>query len=345
MQSERMSALQLTMSLSRKLRRRWFSVVFSLLGIGGLVYYVSRYSPELERLYTLSAPGLGLLLLLVILGHLFSAMKFQVSASAFGVKLPLQEAFMMVESGSLINTIPFSAMGFRALYLKKVHGLKYVDFGLGILATLVTGFTSAGLLGSIGALRLVFDASSSTLYLLLGLFATYVVVPPLLVGTVYWLKRQEWLIPQSSQRSQDSPWWRTICHSLFDGADAILLEHSFLVRFLGLNLITNLVLATRLWLISELLGYPFSFWSSLVLQSVGQFSAIVTVLPAGTIGLREALIGLGAKGISGQAVSGVMISTVDRLTTTACIVLLGSISTFILHRRIARAERVPLSSE
>ncbi|MFW6116801.1 MAG: hypothetical protein ACOC6F_03650, partial [bacterium] len=139
--------------------------------------------------------------------------------------------------------------------------------------------------------------------------------------------------------------WHGIYESALDSLNTLLLERHVLLQFLLLNLSTSLLLATRLWLVSQLLNYPLSFSSGLVLHSVGQLSTIVTVLPAGTIGLREAFIGLGAKALSGHTVNGVLTSTVDRLVATSCIVVLGGISVLVLRKRIARAERDRLTIE
>lgn len=307
------------------------------------MYYVSRYSSELGRLHGLSASGLALLFPLVILGHTFSAMKFRLSAAAFGVDLPFADALMMVESGSLVNIIPFSAMGFRALYLKKVHGLKYAHFGSGTAASLLTGFTSAGLLGMTGVFKLVFEDRLDTLGPLVGLFLAYVFGPALLFVAAFRLRKQRRNDPATSRRSGHQ--WHKIYHSVLDSVNTVLMQRHVLIQFLLLNLSTSLVLATRLWVVSQLLGYPFGFCSGLVLHSVGQLSAIVTVLPAGTIGLREAFIGLGAKALSGQSVNGVLISTVDRLVATCCIIVLGGVSVLVLRGRIAQAERDPLGTE
>lgn len=320
--------------------KHWFSILFSLLGTGGLIYYISRYSSELKRLREFSASSLVILLLLVILGHILSAMKFRLSASAFGVDLPFGDAFMMVESGSLVNVVPFSAMGFRALYLKKVYGLKYVHFGLGVLATLLTSFTSAGVLGLIGILTLAFESQSGAFRLLISLFLAYIIAPVLLIVATSWFETHR---GTNLDVLKQKRWWSKIYNSLLDSLNMLLVQQHVLVQFLLLNLSINLILATRLWLVSQFLGYPFNFWSGLVLQSVSQLNAMVVVLPAGTIGLREAFIGLGAKGLNSQAVHGVMISAVDRLIGMICIVLLGGGSLLIIRHKIAQAERKSLT--
>ena len=330
--------MKLIVSWCRKVGKRWFSIFFGLLGIGGLIFYITRYSSELYRLRVLSVPGIAILSLVIVLGHLFSAIKFRLSAAIFGINLPYAEALMLVESGSLINIVPFSAMGFRGLYLKKVHGLKFVDFGMGTLTLLVTGFTSAGVLGLLGVLRLCLEGGGVS-YLLPGLFLAFMLAPLVVLGIAWWLKRNGYGNPGPLRENQELNWWGKIYRSILDGADVIMTQPRAVAQFFLLNLLTGLVLATRFWLVSEFLGYSFNFWSCLVLQSAGQLSAIVTVLPAGTIGLREAFVGFGANGLNSRAVTGVMISTVDRLVAMGWIVLLGTISVFVLRHRITQTEQ------
>ena len=329
----------------RRVGKHWFSAFFSLLGAGGLVFYITRYSSELHRLRELSASGIVILSLVVVFGHLVYAMKFRLSANIFGINLPYGEAVMLVESGSLINVVPFSAMGFRALYLKKVHDLKFVDFGMATLTLLVTGFTSAGVLGLVGLLNLFLEGEARASYLLLALFLAYTLGPLVVLGIAWWFRRSGRGNPRPLPEGQELNWWGRIYRSIIAGSDVILTQPQAVAQVFLLDLLTSLVLATRYWLVSESLGYSFNFWSCLVLQSTGQLSAIVTVLPTGTIGLREAFVGLGATGLNDQAVTGVMISTVDRIVATTWIALLGTISLFVLRNKIAQAEQAISTSE
>ena len=332
-------------SLYRRTGKRWFSIFFSLLGVVGLTFYITRYSSELYRLSELSVGSVVLLSLVIVLGHLLYSMKFRLSASIFGINLSYREAFMMVESGSLISIVPFSAMGFRALYLKKMYGLRYIDFGVGTLIILVTGFTSAGVLGLIGLLNLFLEGEARASYLLPALFLAYVLGSFVVLGIALWFRRSGHGNPRPLREGQKLNWWSKIYRSMLDGSDVILTQPQAVAQFFLVSLLTSLVLATRYWLVSEFLGYSFDFWSCVVLQSTSQLSAIVTVLPAGTIGLREAFVGLGATGLNDQAVTGVMISTVDRIVATTWIVLLGTISVFVLRNKIAQAEQAISTSE
>jgi hypothetical protein len=93
------------------------------------------------------------------------------------------------------------------------------------------------------------------------------------------------------------------------------------------------------------LDYPFDFASGIILQSVSRLSSVFSFLPAGAIGFQEALTGLGATGLGQAAVSGVMISTVDRIVGVAWLLVAGSIGLFVVRSRIADAVETVVSTK
>jgi uncharacterized membrane protein YbhN (UPF0104 family) len=107
--------------------------------------------------------------------------------------------------------------------------------------------------------------------------------------------------------------------------------------WLGLDVLANLVLGTRFFVVGQSLGYGLDFGSAMVMQGITRVAALFTVVPSGTIGIREALTGLASSGLGKAAVAGVMIATIDRIIVTTWIVVLGSGSLFALRRRMFRA--------
>ena len=311
--------------------KRWGGIIAGVLGLAGLIWYITRYSSEFYYLRKISAIHVGTLSLVVLLGHIFIALRFRLMAETFAVDLSLWEAFLLTEAGGFLNIAPLGlGTGFRAAYLKTVRRLKFVDFSLGFLVSLLTEFVAAGSLGILFSLTL--PRTSTALY---ALFLAYIIIPIGVLVVGRFVRRSVRF--KSFTQHKGERWWSRLFRSLIRGVEIILDKPQMVFYWFVLNILTDLVLGTRYWLIGAWMGYSTDFASGMVLQSVTRLTAAITVMPSGTIGLREALTGLGATGLGQSAVSGVMISTVDRIIATAWIVLLGSISLFILRSKIAQA--------
>jgi hypothetical protein len=311
--------------------RQYIGIAASVLGMAGLAWYIVTYSSEFHRLRDIPVVGIVLLSVIVLIGHLLIAIKFQLMAFSFHVPLALWEAFLLTEAGGFLNIVPLGlGTGFRAAYLKKVRNLRFVDFGLGLLASMFTEFLAAGSLG------IVFSLSIPNVTLALQfVFLGYILVPPILLMFVWLLRGKYRHRLFTEHRGRD--WLSRFLRSLIIGLETILDQPLVVFYWFLLNLLTDFVLGTRYWLVGGWLGYSMDFASGMVLQSVSRATAIIALVPSGTIGLREALTGLGAVGLGQSAVSGVMISTIDRIVATAWIVSLGATSLFALRKKIAKS--------
>ena len=311
--------------------RRWGGVIAGVLGLAGLTWYIAQYSSEFHRLREISVLNIVMLSCIVLLGHFFIALRLQLMAGAFDARLLLWEAILLIEAGGFLNIVPLNlGTGFRAAYLKKVRKLKFVDFGLGFLGSLLAEFVVAGSLGLFFSLSL-----SGTSPVLRVVFLAYILAPLGLLALAWVFRRSARF--QALTQLEARNWFGRLFRSLVSGLETILDQPQTILYLFILNLLTDFVLGIRYWLVGAWLGYPVNFASGMVLQSAARATAVVTIMPSGTIGLREALTGLGAAGLGESAVSGVMISTIDRIVATAWIVLLGSISLFILRNKIAQA--------
>jgi hypothetical protein len=275
----------------------------------------------------------------VLFGHSIVSVRFQLTALLFGIRLSFWEAVLLTEAGGLLNMVPLGlGTALRATYLKRVRKLKYVDFGLGLVGSLLTEFVAAGSLGILFSLPLLRLSAAVR-----ALFLAYILAPVGLVALVWSLRRRSRF--QVSVNREPSTWLRRQFRSLVFGVDTVLKQPHMALYLLLLNLATDLVLGTRYWLVGVWLGYPVSFASGMVLQSVARATALFAMMPSGTIGLREALTGLGAVGLGQPGVSGVVISATDRIVATAWIVVMGTVSLFVLRSRIASAEPISAVAE
>lgn len=315
------------------LLKRWGGFIAGILGLTGLVWYISLHSEEFYRFQQLSFGGVALLSLFVLLGHGFMALKLQLGAALFGAKLSLWESFLLVQSGSFLNIIPLHVgTGLRALYLKRVHRLKFVEFGLVSVGTLLNSLFAAGVVGMVSLVYL--RATNRVLYLIFSLY----ILAPLGVVLLVWLLKRGALGSRSLALIRQESKLGRLFKSVGSSLEIIFKQPRIIFYWFVLDLLTNLVLGVRFWLEARHLEYPFNFAAAVVLQGISRISAIVSIIPSGTIGLREALTGMGSTGLDEAAVFGVMIATLDRVIVTAWIVVLGTIALFILKNRLLRAE-------
>lgn len=322
--------------------KRWWGLICGSLGLTGLIWYISNYSSEFYRLSEISLLNIILLSMIILLGHILIGLKILIIAKAFHIRLSLFEGFLLAEAGGFLNLVPLNlGTGLRAVYLKKVHKLKFVNYSLGFIGSLLTNFMSAGILGMIFILMLKHIS-----YLLHLVFLLYLFLPLGLL-TLAWIFKQSKHAKEIAKQKSECLFGK-LYRSMIQGLDMILKQPQLIIYWFIINLLTGLILGSRFWLISKWLAYPFNFASGMVLQSVDRVTAVITIMPSGTVGLREAFTGLGAKGLGSSVITGVMISTIDRIIATGWIILLGSMSLFILRKRMIRAEsdqELPISIE
>ncbi len=266
--------------------------------------------------------------------HTLTALNFKIMVSMFDFHVPLLESFALAMGGNLLNFLPLNtALAFRSLYLKKVYGVKFVEFGLGTVIILLTGSIAAGILGIAGFCYLSFTAENPSLGLLL-LFILFFLGPFGVLGLawIYSNRRGE----RDLIHGEGHTWFARLYSSLIDSINLVATKPKILFKLFAVSMASGVLFGVKFWLISESLGYPANFFSGLVLQSTYRVLSFITIMPAGAIGLKEAVIGFGTKGLGGDVMSGVMISAVHRVINIAWIVLCGSTSLVFLGRRLAQ---------
>lgn len=321
----------------QKISNRWFSLLISLLGTLAVLYFVVS-APDLARLRAFSLLDLVLLSVMVIAGHFLSSLKFCVSASIFGIRLPVREAFPLTVAGRFINILPMTSVGFSAIYLKKIHGFRYTNFGISILADLSTGFISSGLIGLLGLAALSYQNQYLISPLLPAAFSAFTIGPVLLILTGALLRKRKPSNRAGLEGADQTSRWSKLYQQLMAGLDVIMQKPKVFFYFFAINTLSSLIFGVKYWLVAFRLDYPVSLLAGLVLFSA---TRIIDVIPLsnGTIGLREAVTALGTAGLGGTAISGVMISAVDRAVILFWTTLLGIAGLLVVRQRIARTEK------
>lgn len=316
--------------LSSSKVRRGVAIIVTVITISALLWYLSINRDEINQVRGLSLYDFMLLSALIILGHVVVALKLRTTATVFGLKHPLWESFLLVETGSLVNLVPINAgSGLRAMYLKNVRGLKYVQFSLGFLSVFLTSLSAAGMLGMISLASIGVDSP-----LLFAVFAAYLLCPAGIIVLALTIGRRRQ--PAAKDGKEDS-FLRKLAHSAMQGLSLLSQRPRVFVYWLVLDLLANLILGARFWIVATGLGHRAGFAEALVMQSVGRASTFATVVPSGTLGIREALTGLGAAGLGLSAVDGVLIATVDRIVAIAWIAFFGLVGLYILRKQLEKS--------
>jgi hypothetical protein len=322
------------------LEKRWFSLLITITGVGGVVYYLVKYAGELKRLEQLSFWQIIVLSVLVLVLQGTSALTMFFTVRLFDVKMGYFDALSINSSSSLINVIPMGALSFRAVYLKKIHDVRLLNYGLTVFVTLVLVYIIGGILGIIGALLL--PSKNGEFILLLAGFAAYILVSLLAVCAFKWLRDRkvkrgtEFRLPFKGKLGE-------VVRSVIDGFDT-LAAHPKAIAGMFLSGTTSQILQSfKVGLIGQWLGYPIGFSGGLVLNSITLFVSALPI-PNNTLGLKELFTGFGANILGLGTAGGVIIASVDRVMTLAWSIFIGGICLLLVRRKIAAAEKQDAAS-
>lgn len=329
-------------SIQNYIRKHWLSLLVSLIGTAGVIYYLVRYSSELIRLKQLSYLQIITLSVITIILQLVSARFTLLLVQFFNIRMSIGSALSLNTSSALVNIIPFGAAGFRALYLKRVYGLRYMNYGLVMFCNLFVVYFVGGLAGLIGLL-LISNRNISFILLLL-IFIVYILGSLAVLGFFVHLDQKRRVDEGILARLPFPKKVTDIIASVLDGFGLLGTHPQTILALLGTGVISQILLGVKIWLIGIWLGYPLELGGGIILNSL---TLLVSALPIpnSTLGLREAVSGLGAAALGITAVRGVIIAGLDRVLSTGWNFIIGSICLLIIRKNISTSEnRVDISS-
>lgn len=131
--------------------RRLLGLTITPLLLCGGIYFFIKHPEHLDALRRLSLENLATLSLLMGLFFIVTGLTFNTLLSPFAVRLDIVETASLSFLSNLVSyLLPFRAgTGVKAIYLKRVKGLRYTDFGI------ATGANALLLAWVSGALGLV----------------------------------------------------------------------------------------------------------------------------------------------------------------------------------------------
>jgi uncharacterized membrane protein YbhN (UPF0104 family) len=291
-----------------------------LLVLAGFVYYLSSNAAELSGMVRLSVPGvLGIAIISLafpltnglINTHLFRAM---------GANLTSVDGFLLAASATFANQLPLpGGIVTRGLYLKRMHGLSFSQYMGSQVALFICSVTMNGFIG-LGILMETILLRRSTVHpLLLVAFAAMAAAI-----LVLWVPLERVNLPPRLRvwRDEAVQGWILLAH-----------DRRLLLKLLGLQLATTLLLAARYWLAFRMLSQNVSPGQVLLFSAGSILTQTISFLPGG-LGVREVIVGGIASILGFGLAASVAAVGLDRLVATAVTVLLGSVSTVLLGRQL-----------
>ncbi|MFC1703613.1 lysylphosphatidylglycerol synthase domain-containing protein [Candidatus Omnitrophota bacterium] len=303
-------------------------IIANVVGYGAflaLAWYVYAHLGEFQRLLQLSPLKFVVLSLLVLLTMAFTTLKQSMLFKLLDIKEDLIGIFAFNSISTLVNLLPFNAaLIFRATYVKKRFNTALYEFGIGTIVGFITFFIASVFLCilSFG----IMQRTQITLFLekqgALFWIALFCVLSFLFIVV---LCRKKTVCRGVSEKVSESKIYKLKKITL---TNLPLIGMMFLVDF-G----SSLIWALRFFFTSHYLGFRVSFLQCAIFQGVNCFLLLLTFLPAGAIGFREALLGLTVKNFGGKTSDGVIISMVDRVVAILWILIFGFLSLQILKKR------------
>lgn len=288
--------------------------------IAAFSLYIRRHLYEFEKILLVNFIDFAVLSCLVILTIFLNGWMFRVIVESFKIKMTVGEWFGLSVVNTLSSYLPLRmGIAARAVYLKKVHNFSYTDFISSLGAANVIMLLCCGIIGLVGMAAMYFSFYTFSpilfiLYTVIFLGALFLIFFSLKVCT------------------SEKRFVRSI-RDVIEGWDSIKKDKTLLLKLLCINMLLVFTYALRIYYASFALDCNFPFLHALLIVLPGMLAIFITLIPAG-LGVREAAIGFSSKLLGGEVPVGIVVSSLDRMVALIWVVLLGSIFSWILFRKV-----------
>lgn len=294
-----------------RLLARWLLALVLL----GLAIRLVVSDPELGR-RLLSTPawvilGVGTL---VAFNQLLMSLRLSLSVqSAGGPEISEVVWFRLTSVGQFLNLFGPIGNVYRAVVLKRDHGLSYTSYASALFAFVWLDTLMAFLIALVvvALLEPGLDVFGWPALLVLGVVIVGAGLAPVVALRVV-RRLGNRVPPRFSERLV----------KLFSTAGGALRHPRFLMRFLLINLVTTVVHASALWLGFYAVGGHVGPSGLVLFQVFVRASNLIQVTP-GNVGINELAYGLLAQASHGSVEQGVSVALLNRTIGTATTILLG----------------------
>jgi uncharacterized membrane protein YbhN (UPF0104 family) len=292
--------------------------------VAALFILVWQRRDDLRPLWGDPSWDLGLIALLIVVGHFLNSSEFWVVYRATGVRVGFLENWMVFTAGLLGNLLP-GQVGtiYKFRYMNAVHGVPYAKSGSNYGANLVISLGSSAVVGIIGV-----AAHSATG----GDFATAVFAVFVVLG-ISCIALMRFPLP-------DWPLLRgkpaRAAASFNEGWHEIQRAPRTSLQVLAIDIVKYVLTAWRFQLAFGLLGVDESIWFFLVVAPAAAIAGIIAFTP-GALGFRELFVTTAAVGMGATLDDGLLAATTDRGVMLASALVLGAAGYAYTVPRLRRA--------
>lgn len=313
-----------------RLYRNLRSLILSILTLGTVIaflYYLYINAEKFLELINISSKSVISLAIITLISIFINGLINTLLFRGLGVLVPVQDGFLLAAASTLANQLPISGgMISRGYYLKRRYNLSYAKFISASLALFVC-FVSVN--GLIGILVLLYWKVLKTVvispYLWIGFIAMTASV------LLFWLPLSRMKIPARLRiwAAQAVDGWMVLGENPVIGLNLIALQT-----------ITLLLLAARYWLSFHMLSQDVGIGDVTLFSSAAVLTQLVSIAPGG-LGITEAIVGTVASALGFDMGVSVVAVSLDRLVSTAVVLIVGGISTFILGNKLLARPQNP----
>lgn len=292
------------------------TLIVVVLFLGYLYQNADRYQKLLNLSPDLLLVMIGLSFLMIGTNGLTNCYLYR----ELGSPLTLNEGFGLAAINTLANQLPFSGgLIAKGVYLKQRYVLAYTRFLGATLALYICFVAANGLVGIIMLtyLYLVYGVPYSLLLLLGFLGMT-------LSSVILWLP--------ISIDSISGKWSQHLVR-LMSGWQVFSQNRLLLAKLITLQLVMTLIFAIRLNFAFRILSQDVLLVYCILFSAASILSRLISIAPGG-LAIREGIIAAIAAVLDFDVGITVVAVGIDRLVSTSVVVIVGSVYTYILSKKV-----------
>lgn len=295
-------------------------VLISLILVGILAYYLYVNAAAYLSLIHVSFVAVVCTIGLTTAGMLLNGWITLRLLHGLGTTLSFRDSFVLTSAATLANQLPVSGgILTRGVYLKNRHDLGYTKFFSATLALFFCFVAANGIIGLVILLYwIVADGRTIASPLIIGFSLMLAALLVLLLPV------QRLRLPFALHR---------LLSEALDGWNLIGRNLSLLAELVAAQTGLVLLTALRYWLAFHMLSQPVTVGHAVLFAAAAVLTQIATFAPGG-LGVTEAIVG-GVAALLGLPLSASVAAVVlDRLISSAVILLVGGISAVILGHHL-----------